>query len=152
MENSALLPAVIKGWLTEKDLRRFSISVPVHEAALNRFLAQIAESTSLELGTKILCLNPAKVIRAWMKLKNSTHPLADGAFRLGVDGQVLRIAVVSGEVSVEACGEPADAELSMMDAMHLVFSFNRYCAPEISCSIPADWFPLPLYVPEPDHF
>lgn len=152
VEDTAILPAVIKGWLTDRGMRRFSVSVPVQDAALNRFLAQIAESISQEQGTMMLCLNPAKVIRAWMKLKNSMHPLSEGSVKLAVDGQVLCISVANGEVCVEPCSGPADAALSMMDAVHLLFSFNRYCAPEINCAIPADWFPLPLYVPTPDHF
>jgi len=138
--------------MEQQGLRRFSVEVPAHEAVLNRTLAAYAEGHSLGLGTMMLCLRPDRVIRAWMKLKNSVRPLQDGAVRLGVDGQVLRIAVACGEVSVDACNEKADVQLSMTDAMQLVFSFNRYCAPEVDCVIPADWFPLPLYVPAPDHF
>lgn len=152
VEDNALLPAILKAWMTFRDLRSFTIQAAPHDEPLNRTLSRYAEGYSIGQHCYLLCLNFANNIRAWMKLKNSVSPLSDGCVKLAIDDQpVVKICVCNGVVSVENTEETADISLTAEEAVSLLFGFNRFYAPAVS-GIPADWFPLPFYVPIPEHF
>ena len=101
----------------------------------------------------MLCLNPAKVVRAWMKLKNQLSPLGEGALCLQIDEHTpLMLCVKKGEVSVEKTEQQPELTLTHEEAMHLLFTQNRFYAPKGAASIPESWFPLPLAILEADTF
>ena len=151
LEDGALVPAVLKAWMTCFGVRNLSLTVAPYDAALNRTLSAFAEGYSISAAEDMLCLNHANVIRAWMTLQNTVQPLSDGCVKLGIADEVLEICVSDGAVSVEKTSSPADLSLTAEEAAYLLFSHNRFCAPKAN-AIPADWFPLPLYVSRPDTF
>lgn len=153
MEDPALVPAVLKAWLPARGLRSIGVEAAPYNKPLNRTLARFAEGFSLEENGMLLCLNFPKVAAACMSLKNSVSPLNDGQLVLSIEGgDAFRLAVKDGQVCAEPVTGPADVTLSAKEAMHLLFSHNRFYAPEVDCAIPDGWFPLPQCIASPDHF
>lgn len=151
LENPELIPAVLKAWMAARDVRSLYLSVAPYDKQLNRTLAAFAEYYSLGQDGYMLCLNYVNTIRAWMTLKNSVEPLSDGVVLLGIDGQTYEIKVADGTVNVDKTDAEAQIALTADEANQLLFGFNRFYAPEVS-GIPADWFPLPLFIPRPETF
>ena len=151
LEQPELLPAVIKAWMTEKQLRGIHVAAAPYDKQLNRTLAAFAEYYSLGQDGYLNCLNYASTIRCWMTLKNSVSPLSEGVVRLNIAGKTVEIKVADGMVSVEDTDAAADLSLTADEANQLIFGFNRFYAPEVS-GIPADWFPLPLFIPRMETF
>ena len=150
LEDSSLVPAVLKAWLESKDVSSIDITAAPHDAVLNRCLAGFTENFHLSSSGMLHCLNHEKMISAYMGLKNAVAPLSDGQLKLGIGGDVIAISVQQGKVNVQAIPGPADAVLSPSEAAHLLYSFNRLAAPELPCPVPADWFPLPQSIPQAD--
>lgn len=152
LEDSALIEAVLKAWISFRDISSFTIQVAPSDVTLNRTLARYAEGYSIGQDCYMLCLNFENTIRAWMTLKNRIQPLSEGCVKLAIEGQpVLKLSVSNGEISVSATDEPADVSLKADEAVQLIFAYNRFYAPAVS-GIPADWFPLPFSVPTADTF
>ena len=151
LEKPAQVPAVLKAWLALQQVRGLYVDAAPYNVTLNRTLAAFAEYYSLGQDGLVHCLNYANVIRCWMTLKNSISPLSEGMLRLSIDGETIEIKVADGVVSAEKTDTPADLSLTAEEAHYLLFSANRFYAPEVS-GIPADWFPLPLYIPRPETF
>ena len=152
VSDDALLPKAVKSWWVKRGLTKLHIAAAPYCVALNRFLASFTEGYSTGHDSMMMRLyNPERVIRAYMKLKNSLETLNDGVLKLKLgDHPTLKLEVANGEVSVEPTEEEADLTLSMEEGVHLLFSFNRFSAPKVS--VPAGWFPLPMAVATPDTF
>lgn len=151
LQNPAQVPAVLKAWLALQQVRGLYVDAAPYNVTLNRTLAAFAEYYSLGQDGLVHCLNYANVIRCWMTLKNSISPLSEGMLRLNIDGETIEIKVADGVVSAEKTDAPADLSLTAEEAHYLLFSANRFYAPVIP-GIPAEWFPLPLFIPRPETF
>lgn len=151
MENSALVPAVLKAWMAFQQLRGLCVDAAPYDTALNRTLAAFAEYYSMGQDGLVHCLNYPNVIRSWMTLKNRLSPLSEGETRLKIGEETIEIRVADGAVHTAATDAPADLSLTAEEAHYLLFSANRFIAPEVP-GIPADWFPLPLFIPRAETF
>ena len=151
LEKPAQVPVVLKAWLALQQVRGLYVDAAPYNVTLNRTLAAFAEYYSLGQDGLVHCFNYANVIRCWMTLKNSISPLSEGMLRLNIDGETIEIKVAGGVVSAEKTDAQADVSLTAEEAHYLLFSANRFYAPEAS-GIPADWFPLPLFIPRPETF
>ena len=151
LENPEMVPAALKAWMAAREVRSLHIAVAPYDKQLNRTLAAFAEYYSIGQDGCVLCLNYANTIRTWMMLKNSVTPLSEGVVLLGIEGQTYEIKVADSAVSVEQTDAEAQISLNADEANQLLFSFNRFYAPEVS-GIPADWFPLPLFIPRMETF
>lgn len=151
LEEEAFIPGVVKAWMEKNDRRDLSIRVAPHDEPLNRALAAFAEGYSIAADGAMNCLNPSKVIGAYLRLKNRLSPLSDGVLRLGIRGaEAFEIAVEDGRVRIASPSGPLDAELDGLQATRLAFDYNRFGAPRVAC--PSDWFPLPQSLPIADTF
>ena len=151
VKDNSCIHAVLKAWMAAHGLRQLGMAAAPHDTALNRTLSSFAEGYSIGAAEFMLCLNRAGTIRSWMTLKNAVQPLSEGCVKLGIEDQVLEIKVADGAVTVENTASPADIVLTAEQADYLLFSYNRFYAPAVP-GIPADWFPLPLYISRPDTF
>jgi len=152
LEDPALIPAVLKAWMAAYSVHHLRISAAPYNKTLNRTLSAFAEGYSIGQADYMLCLNYANTILSWMTLKNAVAPLSESCVRLGIAGEVLELKVADGAVSVEKTDALADVSLTAAEADQLLFAYNRFYAPEVGCAIPADWFPLPLYILRADMF
>ncbi len=147
-----ILPA-IKAWMGAKGLKLLHVNAAPYDALLGSLLAPICESFSLVPNLMIRVLKPETTLGAYMKLQNAMHPLAQGRVVLGWEGVgALEFKVNGEEITVRKTDEVPQDVLSQVDFHQLIFGFNRYAAPKVSVQIPESWFPLPLYIPEPDSF
>lgn len=150
-ERTEDIAVAIKAWAAAQGQKDLHVLAAPHQVALNRVLAAFAEGYSIGQNGMVNCLNPEKVIGAYMRLKSEASPLDDGVMRLSIKGHnTLRIAVQAGRVDVSLTQEPADATLEWLEAAQLLFGFNRFGAPQVSS--PRGWFPLPLSIPVADTF
>lgn len=153
LKDHTLIPAVLKAWLSAQAISSVSVAAMPYDVCLNRTLSRFAESYELSKGVMLLPLHDAEVIHAYMSLKHTLTPLSDGKLVLGQHGkQNICIAVQNGILNVANTTDAADITLSPMEAVHLLYSYNRFSVPELAFPIPADWFPLPLAIPTADSF
>ena len=151
LNDSSLVPAVVKAWMETHGVRYLQIGVAPYHQTLNRTLAAFAEEYTIGQDGYTLFLNHANALRCWMTLQNSVSPLSEGVVRLEIEGKTLEISVTDGAVNVAESDVPAAVSLTAYEAAELFYSFNRFYAPRIP-GLPADWFPLPLYINRADTF
>ncbi len=150
-EAEAMIPVAIKSWWGKRSLSALHVTAAAYNAPLNRALSRFAENYSMGQDCMMKILNPERVIRAYMKLKNSLTPLQDGVMTLKMgEHNTLKIEVKGGEVSVSPTSDAPDATLTMEEAAHFLFGANRFYAPEVKA--PAGWLPLTFSVATPDTF
>lgn len=149
---SMILPAV-KAWMGMKEVKNLHISAALYDRELGEQLAPICESFSLNPNIMIRVLKPETVLPAYMKLKNTMASLTEGRAVIGWEGVgALEFGVHHGEITVKATDEvPADW-LSQIEFHQLLFGYNRFAAPKMNATIPENWFPLPVHIPDPDSF
>ena len=151
LKDNTLVPAILKAWMAAHDLRQIGLSAAPYDKPLNRTLSAFAEGYGIGQDGYVHFLSPENALRFWMNLKNSVTPLSEGVLRLAIEGETLEIRVAGRAVSVEKTDAPAAVSLTASEAAELLYSFNRFYAPEVP-GIPADWFPLPLYMMRADTF
>lgn len=151
LHDPSLVPAIIKAWMEIHGVRHLHVSAAPYNKALNRTLSSFAEDYSIGLDGYTLFLNHANALRCWMNLKNSIAPLPDGKICLNIEGENLEITVADGAVNVKKTDASAAVSLTVYEAAELFYSFNRFYAAEVP-GIPAEWFPLPLYINRADTF
>lgn len=151
-DETMILPA-IKAWMLEKDIRLLHVNAAPHDVALGNRLAPVCEDCSINANCMIRVLRPESVLRAYMKLKDSIEPLEKGEYVLGWEGLGAYMLSVSEE---GICAEKTECEpqawLTGIQAHRLLFGHNRFGLAKAGCAAPRGWFPLPLYIPEPDSF
>lgn len=151
-ETSMLLPA-IKAWMERQNAPKLLISAALYDRELGEVLAPICEAFSLNPNIMIRVLKPETTLAAYMKLKNSVSPLENGRAVLGWEGVgALEFVVQDGDIRVSLTDEMPEDTLSQIDFHQLIFGYNRFAAPKTNAKIPENWFPLPVYIPEPDSF
>ena len=142
---------VVKAWLQEMNVRSVRVEAAPYDPQLNRTLAPICEGYSMGQNCMLQVVNVERVVKAYMQLKNQMEPLADGVFTIGWGkAGTYKIGVENGAVSVEKTDDMPDAQMSELEAMHLLFGWNRFSAPQVDT--PRGWFPLPFHIPGPDSF
>lgn len=153
LEDETLLPAVLEAWLTQKNVSSISLVTAQHEQRRNICLARAAEGMSMAADEMFLCLNPQRVIKACMRLKQTAVPMEDGVFKLGFgEHGTLRISVKDGEANVEKTQEEPDLALEDQDAHSFVFGCDRSGWYAEDVRVPRGWFPLQLHIQEADRF
>lgn len=153
-QDAALLPAAIKAYALWGGARSLRVDAAAHDLPLNEALAPICEGYTISASSMLSVQNPARVIRAYMRLKQTVAPLADGELTLAFgDRGTVRIAVKGGEITVEEAQAGAELALDARQAHLLLFGFNRFAVPAAlrGCA-PEGWFPLPFGLPEADSF
>ena len=155
MREEALVYAALKGFMAHKALRALRVETAPHDVALNRLLAAVCEGYTQSNNCMVRVLNPQRVIAAYMALKQTIKPLADGrfAFVCGSAGAV-EIAVSCGKIAVQRIDETQDMlRLDERQSSALLFGSNPFAVPEaVQAAVPAGWFPLPFAIPEADGF
>lgn len=153
MEQQEMILPAIKMWMSAKEIRTLHVAAAPHDAALNRLLAPICEGCDIMPNCMIRVLKPETVLSAYMKLKNSYDPLEQGELVLGWEGLgAYRVCVSDEEISVKKTDDAAQIQLGGIEMHQLLFSHNRFGVPKVGAAVPRSWFPLPLYIPEPDSF
>jgi len=151
-ETAQVLP-VIKAWMEFREVKNLHVSAAPYDRELGELLAPICEAFSLNPSIMIRVLKPETVLPAYMKLKNTVAPLAQGRVVLGWEGVgALEFCVSDDKITVQMTDERPLDTLSQVDFHQLIFGFNRFAAPKVKTAIPENWFPLPVYIPEPDSF
>jgi len=153
LADPALILPSIKAWMEHKSAKNLHISAAPYDRVLGELLAPICESFSLNPSIMIRVLKPETVLPAYMKLKNTVKPLSDGCIVIGWEGMGAYVfSVCGGEITVKPTDEMPLDTLNQIDFHQLIFGFNRFAAPKTKSHIPENWFPLPVYIPDPDSF
>lgn len=151
-DDAFILPA-IKKWMSLHDMRRLNVEIAPHSAQMNGLLASVCEGCSIGANAMFRMLRPQTVLPAYMALKNTYAPLADGTFTATLsDLGAYAVTVDGGHISVV----PATGSALTLNAceMHqLFFGCNPFAVSQtVRQQPPSGWFPLPCYIPEPDSF
>lgn len=152
-DDALILPA-LKGFMQEKGLRGLRVEAAPHDVRLNGLLAPICEGYTIGANNMMRMLKPEAVIPAFMALKKTYAPLADGCMTAALSNLgTYEIAVEHGEIRVARTGREAQLALSQNDMHRLLFGFNPFAVPAAARHMaPEGWFPLPYCIPMPDSF
>lgn len=111
-------------------------------------LTKIAESCSIRHSECYTVLNFANIIRAMLKVRAATEPMADGEINLLIHGYAgdehLSVRMRNNAVFVEPSVTPPDAELDHHAAIRFLFSLASAERRALTLQA-AQWFPLPLH-------
>ena len=150
----ALTKNVVKAWWNARPSGGgLTFSAAPFMPELNAELASFSERSEISANGCLRMLEPANVIRAYMKLKYAAEGgLTDGRTVIGIDGKNVLIEVKDGIPNASDTAEAPEAGFTGAEAVRLIFSHNRFGAPAFAKKLPADWFPLPMYVMRSDRF
>ncbi|MGN1367749.1 MAG: GNAT family N-acetyltransferase [Aristaeellaceae bacterium] len=154
MKDKAFILPAIKACLLENGLKVLHVEAAPHDEGLNSLLAPLCEHFSISQNCMLRMLNPERVIGAYMKLKAAGQPLEDGHLVLGCgEAGTVEITVHDGRSVVRQTSQRPELALDERQSALLLFGCNRFGIPrEARNRTPGSWFPLPLYIPEPDCF
>ena len=142
------LDSIIKGWIALHQLTYFSFPIPGWNIPMIEHVWDYAESMQASSCIQVCILRYAPVVRALLDLKSRYAPLADGVLELEADGQAFTVTVKDNRVQA-ADGANHPQRFSHRDMQRLLtdpFYFSRQSL------APGGWFPLPLFMSEPDEF
>lgn len=145
---------VIVAYMKKFSLKNTNLVLPLHRSNEFMKLSRFCESYSINSSANIYIINYINVIRAFMNLKNTLYPLAEGTLILNVEEKGrYKIEVKDGVVSVEETDMTYDISLSHIDASALLFSHSSFINSAYNFTNPLvkSWFPLPLFYPELDN-
>lgn len=144
-------PLVLKAWFEEKHPANLAASCGVFEREKCEIMGKYCEAFYGKTGHSWNILNMEKFITAWMKVKNEYEELEPGALTLKItdeDGtqEVCSLRVEGGEDCKKT------VEISRKDAIEALFSEAAYYRSygEAGTLKYKNWFPLPLFLGEPD--
>ena len=130
-----------------------TLTLALHETAMIEMSYKICSHVSMSMDQNYSIFNYRKVVGAFLKLKASVQPLADGVLTVQIDGiagqETLKITVKDGVPSVETTDEKAQVTLEHKEAVS--FFFGIVSPARAMCPAAAAWFPLPLQISSADH-
>lgn len=147
---------IIRTYMRDAGKWDISITIPPFQPEFIKLAQKIAEDYSTDDSEMYTVLNYKKVCEAFLKLRNTYNPLADGELTLFIHGyakdEKLRFKVSGGEVSVSDASDVSefDVELTHSEAMAMLFG-NISIERENLSPIPKSWLPLPLFHYNADH-
>ena len=141
--------AVVKAWFRRKGVRTMNFYTGLYETGLNRALAAFEENARFSHDQMLHIFHFGPVLEAFMRLKASYAPLADGSRCFEIEGETVAITVKNGVPSVSdaPAGEPE--RLTAMEAQRRFFGLEGF---EDGNGLPMGWAPLPLHLEDPDAF
>ena len=128
-----------------------SVALPAFDVAYIQAIDPIAEYVSVAASMSYSVLNYQLILEAFFKLKETYTTLLDGKMDLLIHGyakdECLRITVKDHHATVTelAEDEPADLELSHIEALSVLFS-PISAKRDAMNPLVKDWFPLPLWM------
>lgn len=144
------LPAVLKGWMTQKGLASASLNVFPQETQRMRLVELMSEYRSVNTCEMIRVLCWPRVLTACLNLKAMYQPLEDGELCLRIDGQTFLLRVRGGHAEALPTEQAPDLELEHLAAQRAFFSLTAlFDAP---ANLPRTWAPLPFCLSSADTF
>lgn len=119
-------------------------------------LCRLCESYTVEMNKSFSIFNYEKILRLFLRLKNTYTSLPDGELCALIHGAArderLLIGVNNGKISVGSASldRKVDIELSHLDAMNFFFANVNPRRNGMPCFVRA-WFPLPLWIYSADN-
>lgn len=133
----------------KKERRRLYVDVPPYRKDLLNLMHKISGGFDICHSCMYTIFNYKKVLRAYLKLKNSLQPLAEGKAVVLIHGEAgderLKLEINNGEVTVSETDEKEDIELSHLDALSVFTGLYSDRRAELPPAV-ASWFPLPLFI------
>lgn len=152
LADNRLFDDVIRNYLQSRG--DVTLELPMWNRALIDAAGRIAESVSCVNSEHFTIFHYRPVTEAFLRLKASFTPLADGTLTLLIHGYAgderLKITVSEGRPSVEPWEGDVELELSHLDAFTLLFGLCSIKRDPLSPAV-RGWFPLPLYIENADH-
>ena len=142
LNNYADTKKVVKAFFEKFGITKTVVMMPEYEMELHKEISDFAESYNTIPCCMFNIFDFAKVIKAFMTVKNSCQKLSYGRFSAIMDNQPVTITVDENGVNVEKTADETAVVLSKMEAQKLLLTpFGRH----MKLNVPADWFPMPLF-------
>lgn len=147
--DETLLPYALRSAMRADGLREISVTAAPFQTERMAVLANIAEGGHIASSDMIRVLNWKNVLRALLKLESRFKCLLDGTAVIKIGKKTLKIAVQSGQISVEETTETSACALSEMEALRLLFGLEQFVTPS---PMFFNWLPLPFFISNVDEF
>jgi len=141
--------SILRAWLETNRFDRISLPVDPYRADLARALQPICEDWNITMPSRFYIRRFDRVANAFMKLKSSITPLAEGSAVINIESfGSIRLFNENGKTGAEKTELAPDLTMNPLEA----FRFHFYpLPPYCTSSLPADkagmltsWLPLPL--------
>ncbi len=142
LNNYSNTKKVVKAFFEQFDITKVVVMMPEYESELQKEVSSFAECYNTIPCCMFNVFDFAKVIKAFLTVKNSYQKLSYGRFSAIMDNQPITVTVDENGISVEKTADSEAVVLSKMDAQKLILTpFGRH----MNINVPADWFPLPVF-------
>ena len=141
--------AVVKAWFRRRSVQGMNFYTGLYETGLNRALAAIEENARLSHDQMLQIFHFGPVLEAFLQLKASYAPLADGSRCFDIDGEIVTITVKNGVPAVTDQPTGDMERLTAMEAQRRFFGLEGF---EDGNGLPMGWAPLPLHLEHIDAF
>ncbi|MGG5461234.1 GNAT family N-acetyltransferase [Clostridium sp. B9] len=153
LQDNEDLNIVIASYIKTFNHNEVSFRVPTYEKEKISQLIKICENYFISKNNNFRIFNYEKIVRLMLKLKSTYSKLEDGEYNISIiDYGILNIKVKGNKVWVNKIEGDFDIELNELQAMEFLFSpIKSYF--DFDKEIPSflhSWFPLPLYIENPD--
>lgn len=128
-----------------------SVCLPAFDVAYLNAIDPVAEYVNLSASMSYTVLNYRLVLEAFLKLKLTYAPLADGEVTLLIHGYAgderVRLMVKNGAAAVEKITDEisVDYELTHMEALNVLFAPISPKRDRMN-GLMREWFPLPIWM------
>lgn len=140
---------VLKAYFEFFAVEKAKVVLPEYETALHKELVSFADDWKTGPCCNFNIFNFAKVIKAYLELKNKTCRLSRGRFSAVMDNQPVTVTVDENGVTVENKADEDAVVLDKLKAQELLLTHSgRY----MDVDVPEGWFPLPLFWYRVDQF
>ena len=132
---------VIAAWMKLRNLSNFAVHVHACDLAMHNILPRFANHSTVRPKNMVVLYDVPKVLTAFLKLKASLFPVADGELHFSIDGTSYCMEKRGSDIRTFASpAAPEQAEIAVED---VGLSFFAPTAP-YSLRAPAGWLPLPF--------
>jgi hypothetical protein len=146
--------AMVREWTQTRGEAMLSVEAPALPGGWGQRLTERAESVAIRHSGNWQIFDWARVIGAFLQLRHSLAPLADGRVVVGVAGGGAFRLEVAGERAV--CAPTSDPPDVQTDAARLTRLLFGPLPPHLVMPLPSAgrllsaWCPLPLHLPRQD--
>ncbi len=155
LTQESLLPDLLHAIFDTLKVDHLQITLPLWETQVTPELGHLCEGIQIISDHNYRIMDYAAMVRAFLQIKSGYTPLPNGTLTLAIRGrQTIRISVRDNVPSVEEVSEQTpDFTLEPLLATRLLFTPQGWREiPEAGMNLLVrSWFPLPLYLPDPDN-
>lgn len=145
-------PSVLKAWFLEKQPDDLRLICGVYEREKCEIMGKYCESFQITTGHSWNIFHTEKFVQAWLEVKNSYESLEPGSLAVKIKKDGCMEEICKFHWNEKKADSEKVVEISRLEMMEAMFSeavnFRSYG--DCGTMKYKNWFPLPLFLSDPD--